>query len=178
MRRYLGITIAIPIICVAMYILQITTPDLTSRFAIIPSKIMAGEYYRGFTGAFLHGSPMHLIMNMTAYTSLCSFLIRFYKESEVCGKLFLSIIGSSLAICFFGEQNTMTVGMSGGIYGLLALYVVTLFRTGIIQNEAVRRNIIQNLLANLVISLMPGVSMLGHLGGFVSGIIASLMVRI
>jgi hypothetical protein len=55
-----------------------------------------------------------------------------------------------------------------------ALFVYT-FETGMIKQPNVRSQFIRILTVNIIISLMPGISLLGHLGGFVGGVLLGVI---
>ena len=152
------------------------SPDSSYKYGIMPLQIKRGQYYRIITGAFLHASISHLFMNMFSLYNIGAFLETFVGSPKFAIILGLSIVASSLAITFFGKPDTITVGMSGGLYGLLGYYVVLLFKLGILFNSNVSGSLIRVLLINLAISLMPGVSLLGHLGGFVVGALLGFII--
>ena len=76
---------------------------------------------------------------------------------------------------FVGQGNGVVVGSSGGLYGLMGALVVYTFESGMINQPAVRSQFIRILLINLMISLLPSVSLLGHLGGFVAGVLLAII---
>jgi membrane associated rhomboid family serine protease len=80
----------------------------------------------------------------------------------------LSALGGATAIQLFGDPLRPVAGASTAIYGLLgALGVLMLVRRQDI------RGLLTLLAINVFISFLPGVSLLGHLGGLVAGAVAT-----
>ena len=69
--------------------------------------------------------------------------------------------------------GSVTIGFSGVIFGVFGGFASIVLRNG---NERGLAMIGRMLLPNIIISLMPGVSWQGHLGGFVGGFVVGLML--
>jgi membrane associated rhomboid family serine protease len=131
-----------------------------------------GEWWRVVTAAFLHIGPVHLAMNMLALLIFGSELERALGRSRYLALYVLSVLGGAAAIQLFGNPQVPVAGASTAIYGLMGgLGVLMLARRQDL------RGLLTLLAINVVISFLPGVSLLGHLGGLVAGAIAAgLMV--
>ncbi|MEG1463001.1 MAG: rhomboid family intramembrane serine protease, partial [Anaerorhabdus sp.] len=77
---------------------------------------------------------------------------------------------------FVAQGNVLVVGISGGLYGLMAALLVYGFDSKVIYNPAVARSFISTLLINVMISFLPGVSFFGHMGGFIGGLFIALFI--
>jgi membrane associated rhomboid family serine protease len=126
----------------------------------------AGEWYRVFTGAFLHAGPIHAGFNMLLLWQTGSMLeaglgrVRF-------GMLYLvALLGGSLG-ALLAAPDRLTVGASGAVFGLMgALFVVE--RKGMFGGR--RSSIGFLIVVNLILSVaIPGISLGGHLGGLAAG---------
>ena len=73
-----------------------------------------------------------------------------------------------------GDGNIVGVGLSGGLFGLFGLLTVMLFAQGAFKNPRIRSSFITTMLINACITMMPNVSMLAHLGGFITGIVLGI----
>ncbi|MBO7702824.1 MAG: rhomboid family intramembrane serine protease [Solobacterium sp.] len=171
------VTIAV---CVVLFIIMNRSQSPVSEAmrlgALIPMQVKRGQYWRLFTAGFLHLQIWHLLMNMYSLYNLGS-MERWFGPGLYAAILFLSVIGGNLLCTFLGEENTMTLGISGGLYGLLAAYFVLMFKLGLLHDQTVMFSLARTALVNLVINLMPNVSRLGHAGGFLTGFaIAMLML--
>lgn len=162
------------VICIVMFIL---TTILSRKFGQINTLIVLGANYKMFTvglnqffrivtSAFLHGGFLHLLMNMTALYSLGTGLEKEIGSLKFAIILFGSVIASSLFSLTFGE-NTVSVGMSGGLYGLFGVYLMIAYKNNRLHDPAIVRTI----LINLMINFVPNVDFLAHIGGLVSGIV-------
>jgi membrane associated rhomboid family serine protease len=123
-----------------------------------------GEWWRVFTAAFLHIGPIHLVMNMLGLLIFGSELERQLGRVRFLALYLLSALGGAAAIQLFGDPRVPVAGASTAIYGLLGgLAVVMLYRRQDL------RGLLTLLAINVFISFLPGVSLLGHLGGLVAG---------
>jgi len=180
-KQYIG-TNLITLLCVLVYV----ATNVVNLFVdnIIVADIITGAYYKTFimglgqywrflTAGFLHGNIFHLIMNLYALSILGRSVERQYGTLNFFKVLIPSMIGG-LIFVYILDANNVTLGISAGLYGLMATIIVYLFDTGLIKNKRVRNGIIFQLLLCVVISITPGVSMYGHLGGFMIGLLISL----
>lgn len=130
-----------------------------------------GEYYRLITTAFLHGSVLHALFNVVALFYLGGHLERLIGSFRYTLIYLLSALGSSIAVVLL-KPNSVTIGASGAIYGIIAaLLVLTFTRKEWFFSQAIRsiRNLI---IINIAFTfLVPSISIEGHLGGFVIGFI-------
>jgi membrane associated rhomboid family serine protease len=125
--------------------------------------------------ALLHGGPIHLAMNTYVLWILGGQLERIVGGGRVLAVFTAGALGGGIAAALFGEG--VTIGASGGIWGLLvAQGWLGFFPGGLLPRSVVaivRKNAGRNLLLNVLISFAPGVSMAGHLGGGLGGLVAS-----
>lgn len=138
--------------------------------------IAAHEYWRVFTSGFLHVAPLHLLMNCLALVSLARLSLLLYSEKKMLGILLSSIVMGGVACFIFGD-NGITLGISGGLYGLMGACFIGLLLKGAMKNPSVRNSFIQTLILNLFITFMPGLNIawLGHLGGLITGLYLGFM---
>ncbi|MBR3150635.1 MAG: rhomboid family intramembrane serine protease [Erysipelotrichaceae bacterium] len=164
-------------LCVVIHILQNRQvsyaygEDMVSKFGLVPAQVRRGQYYRILTAAFLHASWQHLLMNMIALYNLGSFLEPRMGCLRYLLVLLVAVLGSGLLVTLHEKKDSVTVGLSGAIFGLLGAYIVLLYARGYLAYDSVRYSILRTLGINLIISLMPHVSLLGHTGGLLSGLL-------
>jgi membrane associated rhomboid family serine protease len=131
-----------------------------------------GEDWRLLTAAFLHIGIAHLALNMLALLLFGSELERALGRWRYLAVYLLSALGGSVAIQLFGDPFVAVAGASGAIWGLMGAFAVLAFT----QRGDVR-GIVTLLVLNLAISvLVPGISLLGHLGGLVAGFVATSII--
>lgn len=144
---------------------------LYERFSLVPGLVARGEWWRLIGSGFLHFGLLHLAVNMYAL-----YVVGVACENAL-GKLryglvyAVGLIGGSTAV-MFGAWNGQTAGASGAIFGLFGAVLIILLR--------LRRNpnmMIAVIVINVIISVsVPGISWLGHLGGFIAGTAATAAI--
>ena len=77
------------------------------------ASLQRGELWRIFTPAFLHGSPLHLLMNMLALASLGRLVERLVGIRRYAVLLLLIAAGSHLTQGLLGENVLGIQGLSG-----------------------------------------------------------------
>ena len=183
------------IICVIMFILTIVLADSNSFISADPKVLLSlggnltlylkdGEFWRLFTYMFLHGSIMHLLINMYSLyvigTQLETFIGKFkfmfvFIISGICGGLL-----SAIATPFLNPgKNVVSVGASGAIFGLVAalLYFGYHYRTYL--GAALKTQLLPIIGANLVIGFMTvGIDNACHIGGLIGGFLSIMIVGI
>jgi membrane associated rhomboid family serine protease len=135
--------------------------------------IQDGEYYRLITAGFLHAGLFHLATNMLSLWILGSII-----EPAVGSWRFGLIYFVSLLCGSFGallmSPDSLTVGASGAIFGLLAAAAVVAWNRGFsLMESGLGIWIGLNLLITFTV---PNISIGGHLGGLVGGAIATLLL--
>ena len=138
------------------------------------ASLKRGELWRVLTPAFLHGDPLHLLLNMLALANLG----RVTERLEGTGKYALIVL--FVAICshllqgltptqWFGSPNF--VGISGVIMGLLGyLGIKTTLRPDLGFFLPPQAYIMTGLILVLGFSKEMNLANLAHLGGLVAGI--------
>lgn len=136
--------------------------------------VAAHEYWRFLTAGFHHLSLMHLLMNMFALYSLGSVVEKSFQKSEYVAILFGSIISGNLLTFVIGD-NQIAAGISGGLYGLMASMIVIAIENKTFKIPQVRASLLRVVWINLLISLLPGISLTAHLGGLFAGAVLSFL---
>ncbi len=136
--------------------------------------VQHGAYWRIFTSAWVHGSIMHILFNAYGIYVLGSIMERLHGWKPLVVVYFAALLGGGALAMVFMDPNIRLVGASGAAYGLFGavlgfFYVRTGSIRGIMQIPMGRMLLIW-LAFGVFISLQPGISMLGHLGGFVPGV--------
>jgi membrane associated rhomboid family serine protease len=138
-----------------------------AELAQMPVLVQLGEWWRLLTAAFLHIGPVHLVVNMLALLLFGSELERQLGRWRFLGIYLVSALGGATAIQLFGFPGGYVAGASTAIYGLLGALGVLL-----LASRQDIRGLLTLLAINVFISFLPGVSLLGHLGGLVAGALA------
>jgi hypothetical protein len=128
------------------------------------------DYLRLVTAAFLHLGPLHIFLNMFALITIGPPLERVMGWWRYLAVYLLGALGGSVAILLFGDVRQPVVGASGAIFGLFAAALVLSRLVGF-NTRALAITIGLNFVFTFSV---PGISKLGHVGGFVLGGLASL----
>jgi membrane associated rhomboid family serine protease len=139
------------------------------EFSQVPVLVdVLGQDWRLITGAFLHIGITHLLLNVLS-------LLVFGPELEArlgwwryLAVYLVSALGGAVAIQLFGDPARPVAGASAALYGLLGALGVLM----LVARQDLR-GLLTLLAINVVISFLPGVSLLGHLGGLVAGVLAT-----
>ncbi|WP_243866559.1 rhomboid family intramembrane serine protease [Actinophytocola oryzae] len=142
---------------------------------LIPGLVANGDYWRLITSGFLHFGnyggygPIHLIFNMFALYVLGRDLEVALGKLRFLTVYLLALLGGSVSVMLFGDAISSVAGASGAIYGLFGGIAVVVFRAKMNPTP-----VLVLLGINIFLSVaLPGISLLGHLGGLVVGALAT-----
>jgi membrane associated rhomboid family serine protease len=142
---------------------------LFREWALVPGLVQAGEWWRVVTSGFLHIGPIHLLFNMMALWVLGRDLETVLGRGRFLAVYFVSLLGGAAAVMLFYAPDERVAGASGAVFGLMGALVVVLRRLRVPAGQVVGLIGI-----NVLISfLIPGISLIGHLGGLVVGAAAT-----
>jgi membrane associated rhomboid family serine protease len=130
-----------------------------------PSVAGNGEWWRLLTSGFLHFGPLHLALNMIALYVLGRDLEPVFGKLRFAAVYGVAMLGGGVAVYLFGGVDTVVAGASGAVYGLMGAMLVAVLRLRLNAGPAL--GVIG---LNVVLSFtLPGISLLGHIGGLVVG---------
>ena len=172
------VTKALVAINVGIYLLELGmggningTGNEIYRHGVLYGPLVAdGEWWRLFTPMFLHYGPLHLGLNMLALWWFGSAVEQVLGRGRYLLLYLVSGVAGS-AGALIASPNSLTVGASGAIFGILgAAFVLERQRTYVLGGGAGMLIVL-----NLVFSLaVPGISIGGHLGGLAGGALGTL----
>ena len=143
------------------------------NYGIFPLDIeFRNEWWRLLTGGFAHSGLFHIGFNMLFLWILGKPLETVYKTYKFGILYLVALLGGSFGSLLTSGRFDLTVGASGGVFGLMGAYVIL---TRFTHQRMAGSPIMFLLVANLVVSfVLPGVSWGGHLGGLLAGSFVSL----
>jgi membrane associated rhomboid family serine protease len=146
---------------------------LLQDWQLTPLPVAADhQYYRLITTMFLHENLLHIVMNMIALVTIGPYLERFLGPTRYVAVYVLGGLGGSTAVFILGSRFTPVVGASGAIFGLFGACLLLVRELGFDPWV-----LVANLVLNFAITFsIPNISRLGHLGGFVVGVLAGLAI--
>jgi len=150
-----------------------TGSKLFADWELAPLLVGANhDYQRLLTAAFLHFGPIHLLLNMFALYLVGPALEQVLGWWRYLAVYLIGALGGSVAILVFGDIRQPVVGASGAIFGLFAAAVVLARRVGF-NSTALWITIGINFVYTFSVA---NISKLGHVGGFVFGGLAALVL--
>ena len=172
------ITYALIIINVLVFILSVFNDNILPMFAVNRELIVNfGQYYRLITGMFLHGGILHLLFNMYALYIIGMQLESFLGKAKYLIVYLLSGIGASMLSIFF--SNSFSIGASGAIFGLMGALLYFGYHYRVYLDSVVKSQIIPLIVLNLILGFtLSGIDNWAHIGGLVSGILATMAVGV
>jgi membrane associated rhomboid family serine protease len=143
---------------------------------LIPSFVLAGQWWRIFTSAFLHADLMHIAFNMFALYQVGTFVEMIYGAPRMAIIYTMAMLGGGLAVTYFAP-DVPTIGASGAIFGLFGALAVAGLRLGQ-PGRAILQQTTGIIVINLVISFLPGsnISYQDHIGGLIFGTLFGLLL--
>ena len=142
---------------------------LFDRWVLWPAgMVQYGEPWRLLTAGFLHYGPVHVALTMIALWIIGRDIEPVLGRSRFTAVYFLSLLGGSVAVFLFSPVNIGAAGASTAVWGLMGALLVIVVRLKLNPQP-----VIAVIAINAVISFLPGISLMGHLGGFVVGVLAT-----
>jgi membrane associated rhomboid family serine protease len=141
--------------------------------AVSRPAIADGDYWRLLTAGFLHAGFFHLLFNMFSLWILGSLLEPAIGRPRFALIYFVSLLAGSFGALIV-DPNSLTVGASGAIFGLMGAAAVVMRNRGMnIMESGLGLWIILNLVITFAV---PHVSIGGHIGGLIGGALAAFVL--
>ena len=135
--------------------------------------LFRGELWQLASASFVHGNLLHVGFAVAVLWMLGGFLERLIGTSRFLVLYFLSALGGTFFAVPSALLGATVVGSSTALWGILVAHFVLSRRPrGLLPESLIpqaRRVATINLLLNFAVSFLPGVSLLGHLGGGIVG---------
>jgi rhomboid protease GluP len=176
--------------CIVVYGLMMATdasgggiPGLTGfhswtllRFGALYGRITQAEPWRVLSAVFVHGSLIHIGMNMLSLINLGRTLEPHFRSARF---LVLYLLSGALGFCgtlWWRGGNAFSVGASGAVFGLLGAFIGALI---IRRNPGWQRVFLSNLImAGVLAYVVQGVDNAAHVAGFLSGLLLGLLLEL
>jgi membrane associated rhomboid family serine protease len=161
---------------VIAFIWQLSTggPDYDHGYLYGPA-VVHGQWWRVFTAAFLHGSYVHIGLNMLALFQVGNIVETIFGKPRYVLLYTIAIVGSGLAVLYF-NFGVPTLGASGAIFGLFGALVAVGLRLGS-RGRSLIGQVLPIVVINLVFTFsVPGISAAAHVGGLITGFLTGLVL--
>jgi len=174
---------------ISVFILTDLIGIIDKEFFYFVPRLISDQPYRVFTSILIHADLNHLLSNLGGIIITRYFLMRLGIESRffyikfilICSFLNFFIIWiyeRILAFYFNIYPDYAALGFSGIIFALFGFLLLTSFygknyflgkKIGLKSNFEVQKMSKTICLIGLIFSFLPGVSLVGHISGFISG---------
>lgn len=127
-----------------------------------------------FTYMFLHGGIFHIFMNMMALSFFGRQVEKIWGSFNFALIYFVSGLAGGIAIVEFSHVNSITVGASGAIMGVLGAYIAVLLKYKTYKThfgKKMLKDLIVDCMLTFALGLLPFISGMGHAGGFIAGFV-------
>jgi membrane associated rhomboid family serine protease len=151
-------------------------PSTLIRVGALLGHFMTQEPWRVLSAVFVHGSLLHIGMNMLSLMRLGSGLEPHFRSARF---MLLYLISGSLGfVCtlWWRGAAAFSVGASGAVFGLLGAFIGALV---IRRNPGWQQVFFSNLiLAGALSFFAPNIDNAAHVGGFVSGFVLGVLLEL
>ena len=174
---------------IIVFILTDLITVFDKEFLYFVPRLISDQPYRIFTSILVHADLNHLLSNLGGIIITRYFLMRLGIESRffylkfilICSFLnfFIIWVYEKILLYFLNfYPNYAALGFSGIIYALFGFLLLSSFygkshflgkKIGLKSNYEVQKMSKTICLIGLIFSFLPGVSLLGHLSGFIAG---------
>lgn len=160
----------------AVGLVQLLPGESIQAAGLVKQAYLQGQWWRLLTAPFLHGHPLHFLMNAAA-------LVYLGRRIEVLARwphvplvfLFAACIGGEASARFVSSTS---IGASGGLMGWLGfLLVFESLHTGLVPRSA-RRRLVAGVLLTGLIGLIGYrfIDNAAHAGGLLAGMLYAFIV--
>ncbi len=141
--------------------------------------LAAGDWWRLFTAEWLHGDLGHLAANLSIGLVLLGLVMGCYGTGVGLLAAYLAGAGGNLFSWLLSRPPYQSLGASGmvmGCVGLLAGYSFSHLQPNFAGPKLALGGLVGGVMLFILFGLAPQTDVLAHLGGFLSGILGSLLL--
>ena len=154
-----------------------TTQFLLEHGALYAPGVRNGEWYRLVTHLFLHGDIMHLGNNMLILFCLGNALEHYLGKFSYAGIYFFSGILAGLGSVVYNTDNTVSVGASGAVFGVVGAMAWLVVRNkGRLPGFTGPRMLIFVLMSVYAGFADQGVDNAAHIAGLIAGFLLAILI--
>jgi rhomboid protease GluP len=137
-----------------------------------PALVWQGEYWRLLSAGLLHANLVHYVLNLSALMSFATLLEQLLGRARFIVIAVTTIAAGNWASATWGG-HPVSIGASSAVFGIMGALMVAQARArsklppSLVMST---RSWLTMLGINGLISLLPGVDLLAHAGGFAAGL--------
>ncbi|HUT54467.1 MAG TPA: rhomboid family intramembrane serine protease [bacterium] len=167
-------------------VLSASARDLIWLGGLQPAAVLAGQWWRLWTCAFLHGGLIHIGFNAYALVYVMPFVREVYGGAKALFVFFITGIAAGLASLGWALYRygafpqylglRVSIGASGAISGLIGLLLVWGHRDGTAAGISIRNNMARWVLYTAGFGFFIGADNAAHAGGWIAGGLLALLI--
>lgn len=178
-RRATVATTGFLVIATVVFVLEMAVGATNNPALLIrlggnaPVLVWQGEYWRLLTAGLLHGNLLHYMLNLSALMSFATLLEQLLGRARFIVIAVATIIAGNWASATWGT-HPVSIGASSAVFGIMGALIVAQSRARAKLPPSLvmsTRSWLTLLGINGLISLLPGVDLLAHAGGFAAGFV-------
>ena len=152
--------------------------NIINDYCVHGPSIRAGQYYRLFTGMFLHGNIWHIFFNCYALYVIGSQIENFFgKFKYIIIYLVSGLVGSLFSMTFSGGVGS--IGASGAIFGLMGSLLYFGYHYRVYLGNVLKSQIIPLIIFNLALGfILAGIDNFAHIGGLIGGCMITMALGV
>lgn len=153
--------------------------DLLSLLALNRGAVISGDIYRLITSMFLHTNFLHLLTNMYALYIIGTQVESYIGKPKYLAIYLISGLIGNLLSCVVNGINTISLGASGAIFGLMGALLYFGYHYRLYLDNALRTQIIPLIALNLMIGfIFPNIDNGAHIGGLAGGLFITMALGV
>jgi rhomboid protease GluP len=174
---YLNVLVLTAMVVVGISPLDPTADQLIQWGGNVRFLTLSGESWRLLTACFLHIGMIHLFMNLNALIFV-GFIIEKQIGSLRFGLTYLLTGLFASVISVYWNDNIISAGASGAVFGIYGLYLVLLLFN--VVEKSIKKTFLASIVLFVLYNLLYGFAKEGidnaaHIGGLISGVLIGLI---
>ena len=134
--------------------------------------VSSGAWWQLLTSAFTHEDAIHIGVNMLSLWFLGPPIEAALGRARFLTVYLLSALAGSTAVMWLSNPQSLTLGASGAVFGLLGALLVVVYK---VRGDV--RNVLMWLGLNVAFTFLGnGISWQGHIGGLVGGALLTALI--
>lgn len=170
-------------LCIIIFVFQIHGDVSMDKYANIPFLSLHGQYYRLLTAGFLHLDISHIASNVLMLLIIGEKLESFGKTRFLITLILSILCANIISALFYSYKNAfiMSVGISGGIFGLVGAMIAYSYNNNFkVYSEGLRNYAYNIIIANAFFNIInKNIDVASHIGGlFVGFVVMAILLKI
>jgi membrane associated rhomboid family serine protease len=162
---------------VLIFAITLARPEAIYFLGLTPAYL-SQQPWTVISAMFVHGNWLHILFNMISLYFLGSFFLRAAGERSFLAVYFLGGLAGNILYFLLAPPFITGIGASGAIFALGGALVIMVPTVRVfILPIPVPMPLWVAIIIFFLLSFLPGIAWQAHLGGFLLGLIAGLILK-